>query len=128
MWSFSIGTQWCNHGTFLVETVQHFLIKLGINPLMHLLEIGIFSLNEDIVRLTNKSHFSVSKIGRIFPKTNFCEEYLIRRPTYINETFLKTLIFKVLYLLKMCPIFVGSVHNFGMLNLGSFAIWGSKWL
>ena len=26
---------------------------------------------------------------------------------------LKTLIFKVLYLLKMCPIFVGSVHNFG---------------
>ena len=27
--------------------------------------------------------------------------------------FLKTLIFKVLYLLKICPIFVGSVHNFG---------------
>ena len=27
--------------------------------------------------------------------------------------FLKTLIFKVLYFLKMCPIFVGSVHNFG---------------
>ena len=26
---------------------------------------------------------------------------------------MKTLIFKVLYLLKMCPIFVGSVHNFG---------------
>ena len=26
--------------------------------------------------------------------------------------FLKYFIFKVLYLLKMCPIFVGSVHNF----------------
>ena len=26
---------------------------------------------------------------------------------------MKTLIFKVLYFLKMCPIFVGSVHNFG---------------
>ena len=36
---------------------------------------------------------------------NFCEEYL--------RNFLKTLIFKVLYLLKMCTIFVGSVHNFG---------------
>ena len=36
-----------------------------------------------------QSHFSVSKIGRIFPKKNFCEEYLIRRPTYINEIFWK---------------------------------------
>ena len=60
-----------------------------------------------------QSHFSVSIISRIFPKNNFCEEYLIRRPTYINEFFLKTLIFKVLYLLKTCPIFVDSVHNFG---------------
>ena len=34
-----------------------------------------------------QSHFSVSKIGRIFPKKKFCEEYLIRRPTYINEIF-----------------------------------------
>ena len=47
-------------------------------------------------------------------KKNFCEGYLIRRPTYINEfKKKKTLIFKVLYLLKMCPISVGSVHNFG---------------
>ena len=35
-----------------VETVQDFLIKLDIKPLMHLLEISIFSLNIDIVRLT----------------------------------------------------------------------------
>ena len=52
------------------------------------------------------------KLVKSFQK-NFCEENLIRRPTFINEIFLKTLIFKVLYLLKMCPIFVGSVHNFG---------------
>ena len=42
-----------------VETVQDFLIKLGIKPLMHLLE------NSEI-----QSHFSVSKIGWIFPKKN----------------------------------------------------------
>ena len=35
-----------------LETVQDFLIKLGIKPLMRLLEISIFSLNNDIVRLT----------------------------------------------------------------------------
>ena len=35
-----------------LETVQDFLIELGIKPLMHLLEISIFSLNNDIVRLT----------------------------------------------------------------------------
>ena len=35
-----------------LETVQDFLIKLGIKPLMHLLEISIFSLNDDLVRLT----------------------------------------------------------------------------
>ena len=35
-----------------LETVQDFLIKLDIKPLMHLLEISIFSLNNDLVRLT----------------------------------------------------------------------------
>ena len=34
-----------------------------------------------------QSHFSVLKIGQIFPKKNFCEEYWIRRTTYINEIF-----------------------------------------
>ena len=34
-----------------------------------------------------QSHFSLLKIGRIFPKNKFCEEYLIRRPNYINEIF-----------------------------------------
>ena len=35
-----------------IETVQDFLIKLDIKPLMHLLEISIFSLNNVILRLT----------------------------------------------------------------------------
>ena len=35
-----------------LETIQDFLINLGIKPLMHLLEISIFSLNNDPVRLT----------------------------------------------------------------------------
>ena len=34
------------------ETVQDFLIKLVIKPLMHLLEISTFSLNNVNVRLT----------------------------------------------------------------------------
>ena len=38
---------------------------------------------------------------------------MIRRLTYINEIFLKTLIFKILYFLQICPIFDGSVDNFG---------------
>ena len=58
-------------------------------------------------------HFSVLKIGRIFPKKNFYEEYSTRRPTFIKKMFLKILIFKILYFLKLRPIFVGSVHNFG---------------
>ena len=33
-----------------LETVQDFLIKLGIKPLMHLFEISIFSLNDDLRR------------------------------------------------------------------------------
>ena len=36
----------------MLESVQDFLIKLDIKPLMHLLEISIFSLKYDLVRLT----------------------------------------------------------------------------
>ena len=35
-----------------LDTVQDFLIKLGIKPRMHLFEIGIFSLHHVIVRPT----------------------------------------------------------------------------
>ena len=44
------------------------------------------------------------------------EEFLTRRPTFIEKMFLKLLIFKILYFLKLCPIFVGSVHNFSKSN------------
>ena len=48
-----------------VESVQDFLIKLGIKPLMHLLEVSTYTLNNVIVRLTkimnsadkNRAHF-----------------------------------------------------------------------
>ena len=36
----------------ILESVQDFLIKLDIKPLMHLSEISTFSLNNVIVRLT----------------------------------------------------------------------------
>ena len=35
-----------------IESVQDFLIKLDMKPCMHLVKIGIFSLNHVIVRLT----------------------------------------------------------------------------
>ena len=37
---------------YALETVQDFWSSLGIKPLMHLLEISTFSLNNAIVRLT----------------------------------------------------------------------------
>ena len=87
-----------------LETVQDLLIKLGIKPLiLHPLEISIFSLNNDNVRLTKimnnlvkdlkilsfKLIFQSLELVESFQKKKICEEYLIRRPTYINETFQK---------------------------------------
>ena len=64
------------------------------------------SLNSDF-----QSHFSASKIGQIFPKKIFCEEYLIRRPTSINEIFWKLWFLMYFIYKKKC-----SVHNFGKSN------------
>jgi hypothetical protein len=76
-------------------------IKLDIKPLlMHLLKISIFSLNNDLVRVTKimnnlvkdlkilsfKVIFKHLKLVESFQK-KMCEEYLIRRPTYNNEIF-----------------------------------------
>ena len=41
-----------NEYIYTVESVQDVLIKLEIKPLMHLLEIRSFSLNNVIIRLT----------------------------------------------------------------------------
>ena len=35
--------------------------------------------------------------------------------TFSNIFFLKFLIFKILYFLKICPVFVEAVHDFGRL-------------
>ena len=49
-----------------------------------------------------QSHFSVLKIGRIFPKKIFYEEYLTRWPTFIKKFFLKFLFLRyTLYFLKI---------------------------
>ena len=40
------------NSVYTIETFQDFLIKLDIKPLMHLLKISIFSLNNVILRLT----------------------------------------------------------------------------
>ena len=37
--------------------------------------------------LNFQSHFSVLKIGRIFPKTNFYGKYLTRRLNFIKKSF-----------------------------------------
>ena len=54
--------------TSTLESVQDFLIKLGIKPLMHLLEISTFSPNNVIVRRT-KIMNRADKIGYIFSKS-----------------------------------------------------------
>ena len=104
-------------GHCVLETVQDFLIKLGIKPVMHLLEVHIFSLNYDIIRLAKIMDNLVKDLKiLIFQCLKlvecFQEKYLIRRQTFIKR-FLNILMFEVLNLLKICPIFVGSVHDFG---------------
>jgi len=55
-----------------------------------------------------QSHFSVLKSSQIFPKKK-----ISMKDIGLGDQFLKILIFKILYFLKLCPILVGSVHNFG---------------
>ena len=87
----------CYICTLELESVQDFLIKLNVYA------SSIFSLNIDIVRLTKimckvvkdlkilsfKVIFQCLKLVESFQKKKFCEEYLIRRPTFINEIFWK---------------------------------------
>ena len=42
---------------------------------------------QSLQNLYFQSHFSASKINRIFLNFFFCEEYLTRRSTFINEIF-----------------------------------------
>ena len=109
-----------------LETVQDFLIELDIKPLMHLLQISIFSLNNDLVRLSKimsnlvkdlkilsfKFIFYCLKLVESFQKKNSLKN-ILSGDHLVLMIFLKNLIFKELYLIKMFPIFFGFVHNFG---------------
>jgi hypothetical protein len=65
-----------------VESVQNFLIKLDMKQCMHLVEIGIFSLNYVIVRPTkimnraDKNWAQFSKI-KYFENHNFQKHFFI---------------------------------------------------
>ena len=48
----SVKTRKFSFAQFVLESVQDFLIKLDIKPLMHQLEISTFSQNIVIIRLT----------------------------------------------------------------------------
>ena len=88
-------------GIRLLETVQDFLIKLDIKPLMHPLEIRIFSLNNDIVWLIKimnnlvkdlkilsfKVIFQCLKLVKSFPKKISLEDQLISMKCFENFDF-----------------------------------------
>ena len=64
-----------------IESVQDFLIKLDIKPLMHLLEISTFSLNSVIVRLTKimKQKSGTFLVNKVLEKSKFSKKFI-----YIN--------------------------------------------
>ena len=112
--------------TYILDTVTDFLIKMGIKPSMHLLEISIFSnkwchsqtyqkYEQHPQRLQNSDFQSLvpaSKINQIF-LIFFSMKNIRLGLQLLHIIFLKNLIFKVLYVLKICPIFVGSYLYFG---------------
>ena len=80
-------------GPQALETIQDFLIKLDIKSQMHLLKISNFSRNNDMNNLVKdlkilsfKVIFQGLKLVKSFQK-KFCEEHLIRRPTFNIEIF-----------------------------------------
>ena len=66
--------------TYALETVQDFLIKLNIKPIMHLVKISIFSLNLVIIRPTkimNRADKSWAHFVVSLRVTLFSEKMLI---------------------------------------------------
>jgi hypothetical protein len=83
-----------------LDTVEGFLIKLGIKPCLHILEISIFSLNHVIISPTQIMNNSLKDCKFVLSKSFFCienqpnlsdffffEDYLTKRSTFINEMF-----------------------------------------
>ena len=73
----------------LLETVQDFLIKLDIKPLIYLLEISIFSLDNDLVRLIKIMNNLVKVLKILRFKVIFKHLKLVKsfQTNYTNETF-----------------------------------------
>ena len=80
-----------------LETVQDFLIKLDIKPLMHLLEISHFSPIIDLVRLTKIMNNLVKDLKILSFKVifqclklveSFQKKFSVKksRPTYTDKT------------------------------------------
>ena len=72
------------------------------------------NLIKDLKILSFKVVFQYLKLVKSFQKNNSVKNiWLEDQLILIIFFFLKKVTFKVLYLLKMCPIFVSSVPNFG---------------
>ena len=101
-----------------LETVQDCLIKLGIKPRLHILEICIFSLNHVIIRPTK----IMKNLLKLCKLCTFKVIFWHQKPTKSFWFFfrwelwrsdnnfrywhtLMTLILNILYFLKMCPNF-----------------------
>ena len=102
-----------------LETVQDFFLPVG-HETTYLWKIIIFQYitsSSDLPKLSTtsskntNSDFSVENQWNLFdffPLTNMSLE-----DQFIFLRFLEDLIFKILYFLKMCPIFGGSLDDFG---------------
>ena len=93
-----------------------FFDQVGIKPCMHLVEKKHFFTKSNLPKLWTTS-WNISKL--VFSKSFLCVKnwlnlseikFLWRRPIFIKTFFLKILIFRILYLLKLYPMFV--IHNF----------------
>ena len=74
-----------------LETFQDFLIKLDIKPLIHLLKISVFSLNNDIVRLTKI-------MNKLVKDCKICTFKVIFQCLKLVETFQKKISVKNIWL------------------------------
>ena len=114
-----------------LDTVINFLNKLGMKLCINLVEISIFSQNrqtyQDYEQSSqtfqtfdfSKSFFSVKNWSNLSPPKQFFGEYWTWIPSFIKNFFWKFWFSKHFFFLKICPIFVGTLHNFGRSDNGS---------
>ena len=68
-------------------------------------------LKQMFVQPTPPLHTAVARAKSQYVTPFIAMYYVV--PTFIKKKFFNIVTFKILYFLKLCPIFVGSVHNFG---------------